>query len=73
MLWWDFAFPLFADLVADFVFTQNWVVRSASNVEQNIVSVKRSLHYVELNPEPLMRFLRQNPRIGHSLHLLSDL
>lgn len=29
----------------------NWVVRSASEVEQNIVSVERILHYVELKPE----------------------
>ncbi|KAF9779193.1 metal resistance protein YCF1 [Thelephora terrestris] len=29
----------------------NWVVRSASDVEQNIVSVERILHYVELKPE----------------------
>jgi len=29
----------------------NWVVRCASDVEQNIVSVERSLHYVELKPE----------------------
>ncbi|KAH7102795.1 metal resistance protein ycf1 [Auriculariales sp. MPI-PUGE-AT-0066] len=29
----------------------NWVVRSASEVEQNIVSVERILHYVGLEPE----------------------
>jgi ATP-binding cassette subfamily C (CFTR/MRP) protein 1 len=29
----------------------NWFVRSASEVEQNIVSVERILHYVELEPE----------------------
>ncbi|TFY72025.1 hypothetical protein EVG20_g1007 [Dentipellis fragilis] len=29
----------------------NWVVRSASEVEQNIVSVERILHYIELEPE----------------------
>ncbi|EKM50357.1 uncharacterized protein PHACADRAFT_263609 [Phanerochaete carnosa HHB-10118-sp] len=29
----------------------NWVVRSISEVEQNIVSVERILHYVELEPE----------------------
>lgn len=29
----------------------NWVVRSASEVEQNIVSVERVLHYVDLEPE----------------------
>ncbi|EJD44880.1 metal resistance protein ycf1 [Auricularia subglabra TFB-10046 SS5] len=29
----------------------NWVVRSASEVEQNIVSVERILHYVDLEPE----------------------
>jgi ATP-binding cassette, subfamily C (CFTR/MRP), member 1 len=29
----------------------NWVVRSASEVEQNIVSVERILHYIELTPE----------------------
>lgn len=30
---------------------QNWVVRSMSEVEQNIVSVERILHYVKLEPE----------------------
>lgn len=29
----------------------NWVVRSMSEVEQNIVSVERILHYVKLEPE----------------------
>ncbi|RDX54318.1 metal resistance protein YCF1 [Lentinus brumalis] len=29
----------------------NWLVRSASEVEQNIVSVERILHYIELSPE----------------------
>ncbi|KAF8317395.1 hypothetical protein DL93DRAFT_2125118 [Clavulina sp. PMI_390] len=29
----------------------NWVIRSASDVEQNIVSVERILQYVELEPE----------------------
>ncbi|KAI0065635.1 metal resistance protein YCF1 [Artomyces pyxidatus] len=29
----------------------NWLVRSASEVEQNIVSVERMLHYIELQPE----------------------
>ncbi|KAL1943159.1 hypothetical protein VTO73DRAFT_4830 [Trametes versicolor] len=29
----------------------NWLVRSASEVEQNIVSVERILHYIELAPE----------------------
>ena len=31
--------------------SQNWLVRSASKVEQNIVSVERMLHYIELKPE----------------------
>ena len=31
--------------------SQNWLVRSASEVEQNIVSVERMLHYIELKPE----------------------
>ena len=30
---------------------QNWLVRSASEVEQNIVSVERMLQYIELKPE----------------------
>jgi ATP-binding cassette subfamily C (CFTR/MRP) protein 1 len=30
---------------------QNWLVRSASEVEQNIVSVERMLQYIELDPE----------------------
>ncbi|KAI0272641.1 hypothetical protein BC834DRAFT_840866 [Gloeopeniophorella convolvens] len=29
----------------------NWLVRSASEVEQNVVSVERMLHYIELKPE----------------------
>lgn len=29
----------------------NWFVRSASEVEQNIVSVERIMHYIELEPE----------------------
>lgn len=29
----------------------NWVVRSASEVEQNVVSVERILHYIKLDPE----------------------
>ncbi|KAL6300043.1 metal resistance protein YCF1 [Sparassis latifolia] len=29
----------------------NWLVRSASEVEQNIVSVERILHYIQLEPE----------------------
>lgn len=29
----------------------NWVIRSASDVEQNIVSVERILDYVETEPE----------------------
>jgi ATP-binding cassette, subfamily C (CFTR/MRP), member 1 len=31
--------------------SQNWLVRSASEVEQNIVSVERMLQYIELKPE----------------------
>ena len=30
---------------------QNWLVRSASEVETNIVSVERILHYIALEPE----------------------
>lgn len=30
---------------------QNWFVRSASEVEQNIVSVERILHQTEVTPE----------------------
>lgn len=37
--------------MAEFVCFQNWLVRSASEVEQNIVSVERILHYIELKPE----------------------
>jgi ATP-binding cassette, subfamily C (CFTR/MRP), member 1 len=32
-------------------FLQNWVIRSASEVEQNIVSVERILHQIEEKPE----------------------
>lgn len=35
----------------DFVYSKNWVVRSASEVEQNVVSVERILHYVQTPPE----------------------
>ena len=37
--------------VIDHAYPQNWLVRSASEVEQNIVSVERILHYIELPPE----------------------
>ena len=30
---------------------QNWLVRSVSEVEQNVVSVERILHYTGLEPE----------------------
>jgi hypothetical protein len=30
---------------------QNWLVRSASEVEQNIVSVERIMHYISIPPE----------------------
>ena len=33
------------------IVAQNWLVRSASEVEQNIVSVERMLQYIELKPE----------------------
>lgn len=36
---------------ASLTFSKNWVVRSASDVEQNIISVERILHYVKLKPE----------------------
>ena len=35
---------------ADLVF-KNWAVRSASEVEQNIVSVERILHQTRVEPE----------------------
>jgi len=41
---------------------QNWVVRSASDVEQNIVSVERILHYVELKPEAPYEIPETEPR-----------
>lgn len=31
--------------------SQNWLVRSASEVEQNIVSVERILHQIDVKPE----------------------
>lgn len=31
--------------------SQNWLVRSASEVEQNIVSVERILHQTNIEPE----------------------
>ena len=37
--------------VIDCAYSQNWLVRSASEVEQNIVSVERILHYIVLPPE----------------------
>ena len=41
---------------------QNWVVRSASDVEQNIVSVERILHYVDLKPEAPYEIPETEPR-----------
>lgn len=48
----------------------NWAVRTTSEVEQNIVSVERILHYVELKPEapdyiPEAKPLTQWPSEGH--------
>ena len=34
-----------------FLLLQNWLVRSLSEVEQNVVSVERILHYTHLEPE----------------------
>lgn len=51
-------------LVADFLrpVLQNWVVRSASDVEQNIVSVERILHYIELEPEAPYEIAETEPK-----------
>lgn len=40
---------------------QNWVVRSASEVEQNIVSVERILHQTEIEPEAPQELLDAKP------------
>ncbi|KLO11533.1 metal resistance protein YCF1 [Schizopora paradoxa] len=40
----------------------NWAVRSASEVEQNIVSVERILHYVGLEPEAPYELPESKPR-----------
>ncbi|KAG5222618.1 multidrug resistance-associated ABC transporter [Salix suchowensis] len=42
-------------------FYQNWVVRSASEVEQNIVSVERMVHYIELPSEGAMEIPETKP------------
>ncbi|KAF4593191.1 hypothetical protein EYR38_008903 [Pleurotus pulmonarius] len=39
----------------------NWVVRSASEVEQNIVSVERMVHYIELPSEGAMEIPEAKP------------
>ncbi|KAJ8516868.1 hypothetical protein ONZ45_g5873 [Pleurotus djamor] len=39
----------------------NWVVRSASEVEQNIVSVERMVHYIELPSEGAMEIPENKP------------
>ncbi|KDR65747.1 hypothetical protein GALMADRAFT_232908 [Galerina marginata CBS 339.88] len=39
----------------------NWVVRSASEVEQNIVSVERILHQTEVEPEAAYELLEKQP------------
>ena len=38
-------------IVTYFLLLQNWLVRSLSEVEQNVVSVERILHYTHLEPE----------------------
>lgn len=38
----------------------NWVVRSASEVEQNIVSVERAIQYAELQPEAAYESTEEN-------------
>lgn len=55
----SYALNTTSSLVSSFMFPdlyiltaiQNWVVRSASEVEQNIVSVERILHQTEVAPE----------------------
>jgi hypothetical protein len=44
---WCIGMSLFTDRADD----QNWLVRSASEVEQNIVSVERVLGYADLSSE----------------------
>lgn len=39
------------DIFSALTSPKNWAVRSASEVEQNIVSVERVLHYIRLSPE----------------------
>ena len=41
--------------------SQNWVVRSTSEVEQNIVSVERILHYIRLEPEAPFELPEEKP------------
>ena len=43
---------------------QNWLVRSASEVEQNIVSVERMLQYIELKPEAPYEVPEAQPESG---------
>ena len=40
---------------------QNWVVRSASEVEQNIVSVERILHQTGVEPEAPLELPESKP------------
>lgn len=49
--WYEFTIPLRPVAKSLGFVLQNWVVRSVGDVEQNMVSVERVLHYVELEPE----------------------
>jgi ATP-binding cassette subfamily C (CFTR/MRP) protein 1 len=42
---------IFLCILSNLTLLQNWAVRSASELEQNLVSVERILHYVHLEPE----------------------
>ena len=46
------------------IIVQNWLVRSASEVEQNIVSVERMLQYIELKPEAPYEVPEAQPEVG---------
>ena len=46
------------------IIVQNWLVRSASEVEQNIVSVERMLQYIELKPEAPYEVPETQPESG---------
>ena len=53
--------PVLRDVYHSWPCIKNWAVRSASEVEQNIVSVERILHQTQVEPEAPHEILDTQP------------